>query len=319
MMKYRILGRTGLEISEIGFGAWAIGGGMWGKTNDDVSLDALRCALDLGVNLIDTAAVYGNGHSEQLISTVVKERKGKFFVASKIPPKDWNWPPKPNCPIRDAFPAAWVRENTEKSLKNLRMECLDVQQIHVWSPNWVKESEWYEELVKLRQEGKIRFIGVSLNDHKPNEALELVQSGMADTVQVIHNIFDQSPEDKLFPLCKEKNVGVIDRVPLDEGSLTGKFTEQTQFAEGDWRRDYFPPDILKETVRRVEKLKPIVRGETGSLATSALKYCLSHPAVSTVIPGIRSPEQARMNCAASNGIPLRPETLQELKKHRWDR
>src|SRR5262249_38612922 len=161
---------TGLKISEIGFGAWAIGGGMWGESNDETSLSALRKSLDLGVNFIDTAAVYGRGRSEQLVGKIVRERKGAAFVATKIPPKDWRWPPKKNCPIKDAFPAAWVRENTEKRLRNLRMERVDVQQIHVWSPNWVKESEWYEELVKLRQEGKIRFIGVSLNDHQPDEA-----------------------------------------------------------------------------------------------------------------------------------------------------
>lgn len=319
-MQYRQIGRTGLKVSEIGFGAWAIGGGMWGKSDDTISLAALRRALDLGVNFIDTAAVYGKGHSEQLISKVYRERKGegKIFVATKIPPKNWQWPAAPNTPLKDAFPSNWMREYTEKSLRNLKMECVDIQQLHVWSSNWVKENEWFETMQKLKQEGKIRFIGVSLNDRQPNEALELVKSGMADTIQVIYNIFEQSPQDKLFPLCQEKNVGIIVRVPLDEGSLTGKFTKETRFAEDDWRKDYFSPKRLEETVRRVEKLKLTLQGFR-SLPAAALKFCLSHPAVSTVIPGIRNPQQAEENCSASDGVLLRSEELEKLKSHRWDR
>lgn len=318
-MNYRILGKTNLKISEVGFGAWAIGGGMWGKTDDSVSLKALRRSLDLGVNFIDTAAVYGNGHSEQLIAKVYRERCGQFFVATKIPPKNWQWPAKKGTPIKEAFPASWIRDETEKSLRNLKMECVELQQLHVWASNWVKETDWYETLLKLKEEGKIRFIGVSLNDHAPDEALELVQSGMVDTVQVIYNIFDQSPEDHLFPLCKEKKVGVIARVPLDEGSLTGKFTKDKVFEEGDWRRDYFPPEILKETVERVGKLKFLVQGEIKSLTVGALKFCLSHDAVSTVIPGIRSTQQAEENISSSDGNLLSKEMLQKLKAFRWVR
>lgn len=331
-MHYRNLARTGLKISEIGFGAWAIGGGMWGKSDDATSLKALRRALDLGVNFIDTAAVYGKGHSEQLIAKVTRERKGqgKIFVATKIPPKNWKWPQPANTPIKEAFPSNWIREYTERSLRNLKMDCMELQQLHVWSANWVKETEWFETLTKLKQEGKIRFIGVSLNDHEPNEALELVKSGMVDTIQVIYNIFEQSPQDYLFPLCQEKSVGIIVRVPLDEGSLTGKFSSETRFAEDDWRRDYFSGKRLEETVKRVEKLKltlfPKERDVTlnlfqglKSLSVAALKFCLSHPAVSTVIPGIRTPQQAEENCSASDGIFLTPEELEKLKSFRWDR
>lgn len=346
-MKYRTLGRTNLKVSEIGFGAWAIGGGMWGKQDDALSLKSLRRALDLGVNFIDTAAVYGKGHSEQLIAKVYRERAGKekIFVATKIPPKNWKWPAIHGTPIQDAFPKNWVREQTEKSLRNLKMDCVDIQQLHVWAPNWLKELDWLEELTKLRKEGKIRFIGVSLNDYEPNEALELVKSEMVDTIQVIYNIFEQAPQDHLFPACLQKNVGVIARVPLDEGSLTGKFTKQTRFAEDDWRKDYFSPERLEETVERVEKLKLILfpkkrDGELNpseiiqnggknlgtnsvkeipSLATLALKFCLSHLAVSTVIPGIRNPQQAEENCSASDGHLLSPETLKQLQSHRWVR
>lgn len=316
-MQYRVLGRTNLKISEIGFGAWAIGGGMWGKTDDPNSLKALRHALDLGVNFIDTAYVYGNGHSEQLIAKVYRERKGKFFVSTKVPPKNYKWPPDPNTSIKEAFPSEWIRSHTEKSLRNLKTDCIDIQQLHVWSPNWVKENDWFETLSKLREEGKIRFIGVSINDHASDEALELVQSGMVDTIQVIYNIFDQLPEERLFPLAQEKKVGILARVPLDEGSLTGKFTLETQFADDDFRKGYFTPQRLKETVERVEKLKFLVRDEIQSMAVGALKFCLSHPAVSTVIPGIRSIQQADINCSASDGKPLRPGELKELKNHRW--
>lgn len=318
-MNYRTLGKTGLKVSEIGFGAWAIGGGMWGEPRDADSLAALRRALDLGVNFVDTAAVYGKGHSEQLVGKVHRERGGKFYVATKVPPKDFKWPPRKDAQVRQAFPAAWVREQTEKSLRNLRMECVDIQQIHVWSPNWVKETEWLEALAKLREEGKIRFIGVSINDHAPGEAVELARLGLADTIQVIYNVFDQSPEDELFPAAQKSGVGIIARVPLDEGALSGKFTYETKFPEGDFRTHYFSGGALKETVDRVEKLKGALLKESYSLVQGALKFCLSSPAVSTVIPGIRSPGQADENCSASNGGGLSPSLIEELRAHRWVR
>ena len=317
-MKYRALGKTGLKVSEIGFGAWAIGGSMWGGSDNEVSLQALRRALDLGVNFVDTAAVYGMGLSEQLVGEVHRERKGNFHIATKVPPKNFRWPPPPGTKVTEAFPKAWVREQTEKSLRNLRLDCVDLQQIHVWSPDWVSQADWWEELDKLRGEGKIRFIGVSVNDHRPDEALELARSGMADTIQVIYNIFDSLAQDELFPLCQERKVGVIARVPLDEGGLTGKFSEHTTFPDGDFRQRYWDPPALKELAPRVEKLKRLlVRGGIPDLPTAALKFCLSNPAVSTVIPGIRNPGQADRNCAASAGDPLRTEELEELKKHRW--
>ncbi len=319
-MQYRTLGRTKLKVSEIGFGAWAIGGDMWGESDDQVSYKAIRCALDLGVNFIDTAAFYGMGRSEQLVGRIYKERNRNFYIATKIPPKNLQWPAKHGTPIKEAFPDNWIRTNTENSLRNLNIDCVDIQQLHVWSPNWVQETDWLETLTKLKEEGKIKFIGVSLNDREPNGALELVQSGMVDTVQVIYNIFEQSPEDKLFPLCKEKNVGIIARSPLDEGSLTGKFDRGTKFPENDWRKDYFSPKVLRETVERVEKLQFLVKDGVPSLTVGALKFCLSHSAVSTVIPGIRTSAQAQINCSTSNGVLLSQEELLTLKKqHRWNR
>lgn len=318
-MRHRTLGRTQISVSEIGFGAWAIGGDMWGRQDDAVSLDALRRAFDRGVNFFDTAAVYGDGRSERLVGQVYRERNRAFTIATKIPPKNMQWPARHGTPLKEAFPSRWIREKTEASLKDLNVDCVDLQQLHVWSPNWVKENDWFLELQKLKEEGKVRFIGVSLNDHEPDAAVELVTSGMVDAVQVIYNIFDQSPEDALYPACVKMNVGVLARVPLDEGSLTGKFTTDTRFPPGDWRSDYFSPTRLKETVQRVEPLKALAQKRYPSLAHMALKFCLSHPAVSTVIPGMRNPDQADQNCAVSDGAPLDAALLERLREHRWIR
>ncbi len=316
-MEYRILGRTQIKISEISFGSWAIGGDMWGPQDDGVSLNALRRALDLGVNFVDTAAIYGNGHSEILVGKIHAERNRAFSIATKIPPKNGRWPAQHGSPAREIFHPQWIRTHTEKSLRNLNVDCIDLQQLHVWAPNWVKENDWFLEMRRLKEEGKIRYIGVSLNDHEPDDAVELVKSGMVDSVQVIYNIFDQSPQDKLFPACQESNVGVLARVPLDEGSLTGKFTKDSKFAPNDWRKNYFSPSRLKETLSRVEQLKFLLRDGIPSLTTPALKFCISHPAVSAVIPGIRSVEQAEQNCSASDGNLLEPQILEQLKTHRW--
>lgn len=320
-MEYRVLGRTGLKVSEISFGAWAIGKSWWGEQDDAVSAAALHRALDLGINFIDSAQVYGDGHSERLIANVLKERneKGKIIVATKVPPKNYQWPGNGNVPMSNVFPKDYVISRAELSLKALNTDCLDIYQLHVWSDGWLTQTEWHEGMLKLKEQGKIRFIGASINDHAPDDALKLVESGMVDTIQVIYNIFDQSPEDKLLPLAKEKNTGIIVRVPFDEGSLTGKFTCDTAFPGGDFRARYFRGSRLKETVERVEKLKFLARGEIKSLAQAALKFCLSHPAVSTVIPGIRAPEQAELNASASDGKLFTPEELSEIRKHRWVR
>lgn len=320
-MQYRTLGRTGLKVSEIGFGAWAIGKSWWGPTDDTQSISALHRALDLGVNFIDTAQVYGDGHSEKLIAKVLKERKAKdtVTVATKVPPKNYQWPGNPKVPLSKTFPKDYVISRAELSLKALDTDCIDIYQIHVWTDGWVEQTEWYEGMQKLKEQGKIRFVGASINDHAPDDALKLVRSSMVDTVQVIYNIFDQSPNDNLLPLAQEHKVGILARVPFDEGSLTGKFTPETKFPKGDFRGDYFRGDRLKETVDRVEKLKFLLRGGIKTLAQAALKFCFSHPAVSTGIPGIRTPEQAEANCTASDGKLLSAEELEQLKAHRWVR
>ncbi|MBI3292583.1 MAG: aldo/keto reductase [Elusimicrobia bacterium] len=318
-MRYRTFGKTGLTVSEIGYGGWGIGKSWWGETDDNLSRRALHRALDLGVTFFDTAYVYGDGHSERLIGSVLKERRAQAGVATKIPPKNWGWPASPATPLKDAFPADWIRACTERSLKNLGREPIDLQQFHVWTDAWLADDSWKEAIRELKQAGKIRFFGVSINDHQPESALQLVASGLCDSVQVIYNIFDQTPAHQLFPLCQQHNVGVIVRVPLDEGGLTGTLTPTTTFEEGDFRKGYFAGGRLQEACERVERLRFLIRGETRTLARAALKFCLAHPAVSTVIPGMRRPQHVEDNVAASNGDPLPPEDLQRLKAHAWPR
>lgn len=319
-MHYRTLGRTGLSISEIGFGAWAIGGTWWGDQGDEDSLSALRTAIERGCNFIDTARVYGNGRSERLVGQVVRETKEDIYVATKVPPRDFQWPAKEGTPVARAFPKEHVISQCEASLKDLGMACVDLLQLHVWTDEWADGlDEWYEGMQTLKRQGKIRFCGVSINDHQPETALRAVREGLVDTVQVIYNIFDQSPQEELFPACREHDVGVIVRVPFDEGSLTGKFTEKTTFGENDFRRGYFRGERLKETIERVRRLEPLLGDHADTLAKLALKFCLAHPAVSTVIPGMRNGYQADLNTSASDRAPLPEEVLKKLKDHRWTR
>ncbi|MBX5496451.1 MAG: aldo/keto reductase, partial [Bryobacteraceae bacterium] len=286
-MKYRSLGRTQLQVSEVGYGAWGIGGKQWLGGNDEESLAALRRAVELGVNFIDTALAYGDGHSERLISKLLRETKQRIFVATKVPPKNRLWPARPGIGIEEVFPYEYVIECTEQSLRNLGVETIDLQQFHVWNPEWLDRDEWRRAIEDLKKSGKVRFMGISINDHQPDSALDVVRTGLIDTVQVIYNIFDQSPEKNLFPLVQEMNVGVIARVPFDEGSLTGTMTEDTVFEGDEFRAWYFRGDRKKQVVEHVNALKKDLEGVPGTLPEIALQFVLSHPAVSTVIPGMR--------------------------------
>ncbi len=318
-MEYRKLGRTNFEISEIGYGAWGIGGSQWLGGTDDESLTALRRAIGLGLNFIDTALAYGAGHSEQLVGQVVRDADRKIYVASKVPPKNQLWPARPGIGIEQVFPADYIVRSTERSLKNLGMETIDLQQLHVWNPEWIARDEWKRAFEDLKSAGKVRAVGVSINDHQPDSALELIETGLIDTVQVIYNVFDQTPEHKLFPLAIAQNIGVIARVPLDEGSLTGKIDETTVFPPGDFREGYFKGDRKKQVREHVESLLRDLVVDAASLPEIALRFCLSHPAVSTVIPGMRSMCNAEANCAVPGKGPLPEETLAVLRRHAWDR
>ncbi|MBF8293841.1 MAG: aldo/keto reductase [Bacteroidetes bacterium] len=318
-MKYRTFGKTGIQVSEIGYGAWGIGGALWQGSEDDQSMRALHTAIDLGLNFVDTALAYGQGHSERLVAKLLKDRKERIYVATKIPPKNGKWPARRGTSLHDVFPYEYIIDCTEQSLQNLQVDSIDIQQLHVWNDEWVEDSEWSDAISKLKEQGKIRHFGVSINDHQPENALRLAATGKVDTFQVIYNIFDQSPEDRLFPFCQEKNIGVIVRVPLDEGGLTGSITPETVFPVGDFRNNYFKGDRKQQIVDRVSKLIQISASEARSIAELALRFTLSHPAVSTVIPGMRSMKNVEANCGLSDGRLLSAKLLSELKNHRWVR
>ncbi len=318
-MEYRKLGRTGIEVSVIGFGAWAIGGDLWGPQDDEQSLLSLRKAAILGCNFIDTAAVYGMGHSEEIVGKFLKETGETIYVATKVPPKNFRWPARKGTPIKEAFPVDWVISETEKSLKRLKRDYVDLQQIHVWTEEWIDCDEWIEALEKLKRDGKIRFYGISLNAFQPNSGVELCKRELVDTIQVVYNIFEQAPEDYLFPEAIKHNIGIIARVPLDESSLTGKLIKDIKFDKSDFRSRYFKGERLFETVDRVEQLKPLAEKYGLSLVEFALRFSFTHLAVSTSIPGIRNLSQAEMNVSCANDGKLKKEIVDELRNHRWDR
>ena len=319
-MQYRKLGKAGFEVSEIGYGGWCIGGDWWKGSCDQDALDAINLSVDLGVTFIDTALGYGDGHSERLIGQALTGRSEKVHVATKIPPKNFNFTPGPGDAVEEAFPREWIMECTENSLTNLGVEQLDLQMFHVWLDEWADRDEWKETVEKLKQQGKVRAFGLSLvfpltDAHIPRRAIE---TGLVDACQVVYNIYQQEPQDKLFPLVKQADVGVIARCPLDEGALSGKFTPETCFPEGDWRNDYFCGDRKQQVCEHAERLQWLVeQGETVSLPEAALRYTLSHPAVSTVIVGMRKLEHVRANAAASDKGPLSQEALDRIEEHAW--
>jgi aryl-alcohol dehydrogenase-like predicted oxidoreductase len=316
-MNYRKLGKTGITVSEVGYGAWGIGKTGWIGASDEESAKALHRAVDLGLNFIDTALAYGKGHSERLVGRLTKERSETIYVATKIPPKNGQWPAQSGVSSAEAFPAEHVIDCTEESLKNLGIETIDVQQFHVWSDEWVDQGDWLQAVQKLKKEGKIKHFGVSINDFQPENAIKLIETGVVDTVQVIYNIFEQSPEDRLFPACERYQVGVIVRVALDEGGLTGKITPDTTFEAGDFRSRYFRGDRKKQVYERVQKIASDLNITLDQLAETALRYVLSHPAVSTVIPGMRSVRNVERNCQVGDGHGLPKDQIEKLKAHRW--
>jgi aryl-alcohol dehydrogenase-like predicted oxidoreductase len=318
-VNYRKLGRTGLEVSEVGYGAWGIGKSQWMGAEDDESLRALNRAIDLGLTFIDTALGYGDGHSERLVGQTVRERDETVHVSTKIPPKNLTFPAPSGLHPDETFPADHVRECTETSLKNLGLETIDVQQFHVWQDEWLGEGGWQEAVEDLKREGKIRHFGVSINDHQPANAVKLIETGLVDTVQVIYNVFDQSPEDELLPACQEHGVGVIVRVPFDEGALTGAITPQTEFDEGDFRNHYFRDDRKREVQERVRAIVSELGVGEDEIAEVALRYILSHPAVSAVIPGMRSVRNVERNMRVGDGKGLPEDQVRLLKNHRWVR
>jgi aryl-alcohol dehydrogenase-like predicted oxidoreductase len=316
-MQYRNFGRHGFKVSEIGHGLWGVGD--WSDSEDKQSLESMQLSLELGCNFYDTAAAYGNGHSEKLLDKLIKDNPGKeIFVATKVPPKNDIWPANPKDKLEDIYPAKHVIEYTKRSLDYLGIDRVDIQQLHVWDDAWADNPIWQDTAQQLKEEGLIRLFGLSLNRWEPWNGLKAIRTGKIDSIQVIYNIFDQAPEDELFPLCAEMGVGVLARVPLDEGGLTGKLTKDTRFPKDDWRARYFGPENLAQTVERADALKPLVpKGMT--LPELAMRFSISHPAVSTSIPGMRKPDNVKQNIALSDGEPLPAELVEKLRAHRWDR
>jgi len=317
-MQYRKLGRTGLNVSEIGFGSWAIGG-SWGEQDDDESLDALRAAIDAGVNFIDTAASYGDGKSERLIAEVLKEFDDKVTIATKTPPVPGPWPPSPYCRASERYPEKYLRENVEQRLRNLNTDSLDILQLHTWTRAWNNNPEPLDILKELQYEGKIKYIGISTPEHDQNSVIDLMRRGYLDVVQVIYNIFEQEPAAELLPTARAHNVGIIVRVAFDEGALTGKFTADTQFPADDFRQRYFAGDRLERTVQRVEAIEKDLENTDHTMPQAALKFPLSHPAVSTVIPGMRNVAQVQANTAVPDLPDYSNELLEKLQGHAWRR
>ncbi|MBN8822217.1 MULTISPECIES: aldo/keto reductase [unclassified Spirosoma] len=316
-MQYRTFGRTGWQISEIGYGMWGLAG--WTGSDKQQVLQALERSVELGCNFFDTAWAYGDGVSEEILGQLLKAHPDqKLYAATKIPPKNRKWPSKPDFDLKDVFPADYIVEYTEKSLKNLGVETIDLQQFHVWEDSWANQDEWQEAITKLTQQGKVQAWGVSVNRWEPDNCLNTLRTGLIDAVQVIYNIFDQNPEDNLFPLCRELNIGVIARVPFDEGTLTGTFTKETTFPANDWRSTYFVPENLNSSVDHADALKPLIPSGM-TMPEMALRFILSNPDVHTTIPGMRQIRNVEANSAASDGSGLLPELLHELKGHRWDR
>jgi aryl-alcohol dehydrogenase-like predicted oxidoreductase len=317
-MHYRPLGNSGLSVSEIGFGAWGIGASAWVGATEDESVRALHRAIELGVNFIDTARGYGE--SERIVGRVLREHRGDpVFVATKVPPKNGIWPAPNGIDPAKAFPGKHIRTSLDKSLRASGLEAFDVLQFHVWSDDWVGRGDWLETIQLLKQAGKIRLFGVSINDHQPNNAVKLVRSGQVDTVQVIYNIFDQAPEEELLPACAEHGVGVIVRVALDEGGLTGLITPETTFPAGDLRNRYFAGDRRAEVSRRVDAIAADLGIGRDEMAETALRYVLDAPEVSTVIPGMRTVRNVERNAAVGDGTPMASERRKALAAHRWDR
>jgi aryl-alcohol dehydrogenase-like predicted oxidoreductase len=337
-MHYRRLGRTDWDVSAIGHGLWGMG--SWTGGDEDEARSALRRSVQLGCNFFDSAWVYGHGRSDQLLGELLAEvRSGgasgdraadgeagdgavggggarRLYAASKVPPKNMVWPGLPEQDYDDVYPDEHVLEYAEITRRNLGVERIDLLHLHTWDDSWTPRLAGTVAL--LRERGLIDAFGISLNIFAPHNGLEALRTGLVDVVQVMFNVFEQSPADELFGLCEELDVGVIARVPFDEGSLTGTLSADTRFPDGDWRAGYFGPDNLPPTLERVAALERVVPAGM-TLPELALRFVLAEPRVDTTIPGMRRMRHVEANLAAADAEPLSPELLDELRRHRWDR
>jgi aryl-alcohol dehydrogenase-like predicted oxidoreductase len=316
-MKTRRFGRMGWQVSEIGYGMWGMGD--WKDSDDRQSSQALQGAVELGCNFFDTAWSYGNGHSEALLGKLVRDNPGKkLYTATKMPPKNFKWPSRREFSLEDCFPPGHIEAYVHKSLKNSGLDSFDLMQFHTWEDNWLEDDRWVHTLEDLRRQKLFQAIGISINRWEPWNGVKTVRSGLVDAVQVIYNIFDQNPEDELFPACRDKDVAVIARVPFDEGTLTGKLTLESTWPKGDWRNTYFVPENLKSSLEHAERLKALIP-EGLCMAEMALRFILNNPDVSTIIPGMRSLQHVESNIACSQAGALPGDLHTRLRSHRWER
>lgn len=316
-MNYRRFGRTGWQVSELGYGMWGMGG--WTGSDDEESRNSLQRAVDLGCNFFDTAWAYGSGRSEKLLGWLVRQNAGKkLYTATKIPPKNFRWPSRREFGLDDCFPPDHIEQYVHSSLKNLGLESIDLIQFHTWEDGWLENDRWVKKVDDLRARGLIHALGISINRWEPWNGVRAVEAGLIDAVQVIYNIFDQNPEDRLFPACAAMDVAVIARVPFDEGTLTGNLTLESKWPESDWRSTYFVPENLKASVQHAEALRPLIPPGM-DMPQMALRFILNNPAVSTIIPGMRKLANVEANTNAVNRGPLPGDLHSELRKHRWDR
>ena len=316
-MRYRTFGRLGWQVSEVGYGMWGLA--AWTDSDDDLTRAALDEAVRLGCNFFDTAWAYGSGVSERFLGELVRAHAGtRLYTATKIPPKNLTWPSRRGFTLDDVFPPDHIRRYAESSLENLGLDSIDLLQFHVWEDAWAHDTRWQRVMADLVRQGLIKGVGVSLNRWEPENALETLRTGLVDAVQVIYNIFDQAPEDELFPLCRELGVAVIARVPFDEGSLTGNLTRASRFPSADFRSIYFGPENLDPTMDRVDALAALVP-DGSTLPEMALRFILANPDVATVIPGMRRSAHVRANIEASDRGALDAALIDKLRAHRWDR
>jgi len=320
-MRYRRFGRLGWQVSEVGYGMWGIAGGEggWSGADDETGHAALQEAAELGCNFFDTAWIYGRGHSEQMLGRLLRGNPDRrLHVATKLPPKDRQWPSTRQSRLSDVYPAGYILDCTRKSLDNLGTTSIDLLQFHVWEDSWADDEEWQRPIAELKRQGLVKGVGISINRWEPWNVLKTLDTGLIDAVQVIYNVFDQSPEDELFPACQGKDIAVIARVPFDEGTLTGTLTLDSTWPEGDWRNSYFVPENLAAAVPRAAALDGLLP-DGMTLPELALRFILANPAVATVIPGMRSTRHVRANLGVSDGQPLPPGVMEQLRGHRWDR
>ncbi|TFH01855.1 MAG: aldo/keto reductase [Calditrichales bacterium] len=318
-MDFKKFAGSDIDVSLLGFGAWGIGRSMWIGAKDKESKIALHRAIESGVNFFDSALVYGNGHSEKLLGEVEKEYGQPLFITSKIPSKRFEWPARDASTLDQSFPKDHIIQITERSLKNLNRDYLDLQQFHVWNDQWANQDEWKEAIRLLKEQGKVRYFGISINDHQPENGIEAGKSGLIDAYQVIFNLFDQSPIDKLFPFCEENKIAVIARVPFDEGGLTGNIGPDSTFPRGDFRNNYFRDDRKEKVWDRVQRIQADIAGEADSLPEAALRFIISYPAVTTVIPGMRSEAHLLSNVESIAKGSFSADMVKKLESHRWVR